>query len=78
MGADTTEITARSTDARSFSVADASGSPVVAGSLVIVSGDGVQQLALVESRSETEPRSTRLARFSAPARVTCRPSPSAR
>ena len=55
MGADTIEITARSTDARSFSVADASGSPVVAGSLVIVSGDGVQQLALVESRSETEP-----------------------
>lgn len=55
MGADMIEISARSTDGRSFTVADASGSPVVAGSLVIVAGDGARQLALVESRSETEP-----------------------
>ncbi|MEV1132120.1 ATP-binding protein [Agromyces sp. NPDC049794] len=59
MGADTIEISARSTDGRSFSVADASGSPVVAGSLVIVAGDGARQLALVESRSETEPPTLR-------------------
>ncbi len=55
MGADTIEISARSTDGRSFTAADASGSSIVAGSLVTVADDGVRQLALVESRSETEP-----------------------
>ncbi|GAA4369885.1 ATP-binding protein [Agromyces bauzanensis] len=59
MGADITEIIARSDDGRSFSVANASGSHVVAGSLVIAAGDGVRQLALVEARSESEPPTLR-------------------
>jgi DNA helicase HerA-like ATPase len=46
---------ARSDDGRSFLVVDASGSSLVAGSLVIISGGGERQLALVEERSETMP-----------------------
>ena len=46
---------ARSDDGRSFIVGDASGSKLVAGSLVIVSGAGERQLALVEERSDTQP-----------------------
>ena len=46
---------ARSDDGRSFLVADAAGSNLVAGSLVIVTADGERQLALVEERSETVP-----------------------
>ncbi|WP_448808630.1 ATP-binding protein [Agromyces bauzanensis] len=50
-----TEILAHSDDGRSFSVADAAGSPAVAGSLVVVADAGRRQLALVESRSDTTP-----------------------
>ena len=46
---------ARSDDGRSFVVGDASGSSLIAGSLVIVSGGGERQLALVEERSESQP-----------------------
>ncbi|MDR6905259.1 DNA helicase HerA-like ATPase [Agromyces sp. 3263] len=46
---------ARSDDGRSFLVVDATGSSLVAGSLVIISGGGERQLALVEERSETVP-----------------------
>jgi uncharacterized protein len=46
---------ARSDDGRSFLVVDASGSSLVAGSLVVISGGGERQLALVEERSETMP-----------------------
>src|SRR5688572_590091 len=46
---------ARSDDGRSFVVNDASGSSLIAGSLVIVSGGGERQLALVEERSESQP-----------------------
>ena len=46
---------ARSDDGRSFLVGDATGTTLVAGSLVVVSGSGERQLALVEERSETQP-----------------------
>jgi hypothetical protein len=46
---------ARSDDGRSFLVGDAAGTTLVAGSLVVVSGSGERQLALVEERSETQP-----------------------
>lgn len=59
MERDITETLARSDDGRSFFVPDASGSPVVAGSLVVVAGDGSRQLALVESRTETTPAALR-------------------
>ena len=47
---------ARSDDGRSFVVGDAPGSSLIAGSLVIVSGGGERQLALVEERSEIAAR----------------------
>lgn len=46
---------ARSDDGRSFVVPDASGSTLVAGSLVIIAAEGRRQLGLVEERSETVP-----------------------
>ena len=46
---------ARSDDGRSFLVGDATGTTLVAGSLVVVSGSGERQLALVEERTETQP-----------------------
>jgi DNA helicase HerA-like ATPase len=45
------EIVARSEDGRSFGVADASGTSLVAGSLVILEADGRQQLGIVEERA---------------------------
>ncbi|WP_082590598.1 ATP-binding protein [Agromyces sp. Soil535] len=50
---------ARSNDGRSFTVGDAGGTSFVAGSLVIVTGDGERQLALVEDRSDEQPASLR-------------------
>ncbi|WP_332909954.1 ATP-binding protein [Nocardia asteroides] len=46
---------ARSDDGRSFVVADATGSALVAGSLAVIVADGRRQLVLVEDRSETTP-----------------------
>lgn len=51
----TRPISARSDDGRGFVVADAAGSPFVAGSLVVVTTLLGRQLALVEARSETTP-----------------------
>jgi uncharacterized protein len=51
----TRPIAARSDDGRSFVVADAAGSTLVAGSLVVVTTRGGQQLGLVESRSQALP-----------------------
>jgi DNA helicase HerA-like ATPase len=51
----TRPIAARSDDGRSFVVADAAGSTLVAGSLVVVTTRGGRQLALVEARSQTVP-----------------------
>lgn len=45
----------RSADGRSFTVADAAGSPLAAGSLAVVAADGRRQLALVEERTDTAP-----------------------
>jgi len=50
---------ARSNDGRSFTVGDASGTSFVAGSLVIVTGGGERQLALVEDRTDGQPASLR-------------------
>lgn len=59
MAGHTISIIARSDDGRSFIVPDASGSPVVAGSLVVVAAGESRQLALVESRTETTPAALR-------------------
>lgn len=48
---ESTGIVARSEDGRSFGVADASGTSLVAGSLVILEADGRKQLGIVEERS---------------------------
>jgi DNA helicase HerA-like ATPase len=49
----TVRVVARSEDGRSFAVDDASGTSLVAGSLVILHGDGARQLAIVEERAGT-------------------------
>lgn len=49
----TPHVVARSDDGRSFTVDDASGTSLVAGSLVILHADGVRQLAIVEERTGT-------------------------
>jgi DNA helicase HerA-like ATPase len=46
-------VFARSDDGRSFAVDDASGTSLVAGSLVILHAEGVRQLAIVEERAGT-------------------------
>ncbi|WP_350347831.1 ATP-binding protein [Agromyces sp. G08B096] len=45
-------VVARSDDGRSFSIADASGTGLVAGALVVLSDDGGRQLAVVEALTD--------------------------
>ncbi|WP_308798743.1 ATP-binding protein [Agromyces silvae] len=51
----TLHVVARSEDGRSFTVDDAAGTTLVAGSLVILHAEGARQLAIVEERTGTPP-----------------------